>query len=98
MSDIWWGLVETSPETYNFDPYLELVEMVNSHGLKFQAVMSFHQCGGNVGDDCNIPLPSWVLDVGSQNSDIWYKDQYGNADSEVLSFSLQSTPFTPFFP
>jgi beta-amylase len=95
MSDIWWGLVETSPETYNFDPYLELVEMVNSHGLKFQAVMSFHQCGGNVGDDCNIPLPSWVLDVGSQNSDIWYKDQYGNADSEYISLFVDNEKLFP---
>ena len=28
-----------------------------------QAVLSFHACGGNVGDTTQIPLPSWVLQV-----------------------------------
>ena len=65
--------------------------MVAALGLKYQAVMSFHsvralnlassrhrgQCGGNVGDDCDIPLPSWVLSVGQSNPDIWYTDQQG---------------------
>ncbi|ENY62591.1 Beta-amylase, putative, partial [Entamoeba histolytica HM-1:IMSS-A] len=50
MADIWWGLVETSPRNYNWNGYKELVQMVKNAGLKFQAVMSFHKCGGNVGD------------------------------------------------
>jgi len=29
-----------------------------------QVVMSFHACGGNVGDNAQIPLPQWVLQVG----------------------------------
>lgn len=53
MVDVWWGLVEKDgPFKYNWDGYVELVEMVQRHGLKLQAVMSFHQCGGNVGDSC----------------------------------------------
>eukprot|EP00753_Platysulcus_tardus_P021351 PLAT886.2.p2 GENE.PLAT886.2~~PLAT886.2.p2 ORF type:complete len:350 (-),score=175.92 PLAT886.2:61-1110(-) len=47
--------------------------------------MSFHRCGGNVGDACNIPLPSWVLDVGNSNPDIFYKDSSGHYDQEYLS-------------
>jgi beta-amylase len=35
---------------YNFEGYMKLVEMAQHAGLKVQAVMSFHQCGGNVGD------------------------------------------------
>lgn len=31
---------------------IDLVNMVEKHGLKLQVVMSFHQCGGNVGDTC----------------------------------------------
>lgn len=51
MMDVWWGLVEReAPGQYNWSGYRELLEMVKSHGLKVQAVMSFHQCGGNVGD------------------------------------------------
>lgn len=53
MVDAWWGLVEKDgPMKYNWEGYAELVEMVKKHGLKLQVVMSFHQCGGNVGDSC----------------------------------------------
>ena len=54
MVDVWWGLVEKDdPCNYNWSGYRELLDMVSKHGLKLQAVMSFHQCGGNVGDSCN---------------------------------------------
>lgn len=53
MVDAWWGLVEKDgPLKYNWEGYAELVQMVEKHGLKLQVVMSFHQCGGNVGDSC----------------------------------------------
>lgn len=53
MVDAWWGLVEKEgPLKYNWEGYAELVKMVQKHGLKLQVVMSFHQCGGNVGDSC----------------------------------------------
>lgn len=53
MVDAWWGLVEKDgPMKYNWEAYAELVQMVQKHGLKLQIVMSFHQCGGNVGDSC----------------------------------------------
>ena len=53
MMDVWWGLVEREkPGEYNWGGYTELLEMARKHGLKVQAVMSFHQCGGNVGDSC----------------------------------------------
>jgi len=58
MGDVWWGIVEAEgPNEYDWTGYAQLIEMVASVGLKFQAVMSFHQCGGNVGDGCSIPLP-----------------------------------------
>lgn len=34
-----------------------LCELLSLLGLELQAVMSFHQCGGNVGDTVNFPLP-----------------------------------------
>lgn len=53
MMDVWWGLVERdAPGVYNWGGYSELLQMAKRHGLKVQAVMSFHQCGGNVGDSC----------------------------------------------
>ena len=60
MCDIWWGIVEKSPRQYKWDVYLDLVGMVHKLGLRFQPVMSFHQCGGNVGDTCDIKIPEWV--------------------------------------
>ena len=57
MVDAWWGLVEKEgPLKYNWEGYAELVKMVEKHGLKIQVVMSFHQCGGNVGDSCRYKL------------------------------------------
>lgn len=53
MVDVWWGLVEKDgPLKYNWEGYAELIKMVEKTGLKLQVVMSFHQCGGNVGDSC----------------------------------------------
>lgn len=57
MVDVWWGLVEKDgPFKYNWEGYAELFQMVQKHGLKLQVVMSFHQCGGNVGDSCRYQI------------------------------------------
>ena len=60
-----WGIVEAAPKTYNWSGYRLLFQLARSHGLKVQAVHSFHACGGNVGDSTQIPLPSWVLKVSA---------------------------------
>lgn len=89
MTDVWWGLVEQAgPQQYNWTPYLQLAQMVQQLGIKMQVVMSFHQCGTNVGDECYITLPSWVLDVGNSNPDIFYRDQQGGTDQEYLSLGV----------
>lgn len=81
MVDVWWGITETAPKKYNFAAYQKMVSMAQSRGMHVQFVTSFHQCGGNVGDACNIPLPSFV--TGASN--IWYKDQQGGEDKEYIS-------------
>jgi len=81
MTDVWWGVTETSAKSYNFNGYKELVQMAKDRGLKVQVVSSFHQCGGNVGDACDIPLPAFARNTNG----IWYKDQYGNEDKEYIS-------------
>ena len=85
MGDVWWGLVEKSPKNYYFNGYKDLVELVKGVGLEFIPVMSFHQCGGNVGDACNIPLPSFVTSVGQSNNNIWYHDREGVTTQEYIS-------------
>ncbi|GAB2296657.1 Beta-amylase 3, chloroplastic [Dionaea muscipula] len=93
MVDAWWGLVEKDePLKYNWEGYAKLVEMVQRNGLKLQVVMSFHQCGGNVGDSCSIPLPSWVLEEISKNPDLVYTDRSGRRNPEYISLGCDSLP------
>ncbi|GAA0159580.1 hypothetical protein LIER_16322 [Lithospermum erythrorhizon] len=93
MVDIWWGLVEKDgPGKYNWEGYGDLVKMVQSHGLKLQVVMSFHQCGGNVGDSCSIPLPPWVLEEISKNPDLVYTDRSGRRNPEYISLGCDLLP------
>ncbi|KAA8522115.1 hypothetical protein F0562_012571 [Nyssa sinensis] len=93
MVDAWWGLVEKDgPLKYNWEGYAELVNMVQRHGLKLQVVMSFHQCGGNVGDSCSIPLPPWVLEEISKNPDLVYTDKSGRRNPEYISLGCDSLP------
>eukprot|EP01125_Pyxidicula_operculata_P021785 TRINITY_DN8637_c0_g1_i1.p1 TRINITY_DN8637_c0_g1~~TRINITY_DN8637_c0_g1_i1.p1 ORF type:complete len:445 (-),score=89.28 TRINITY_DN8637_c0_g1_i1:135-1469(-) len=93
MGDVWWGIVERSgPKQYDWSAYQQLVAKIRQYNLKFQATISFHQCGGNVGDECDITLPSWVLSVGNSNPDIFYTDQHGNRDKEYLSLGVDTQP------
>lgn len=55
--------MEREPGQYDFGGYRALFEAASRMGLKVQAVMSFHACGGNVGDSTQIPLPQWALQV-----------------------------------
>lgn len=93
MMDVWWGLVERdSPGEYNWGGYTELLDMAKKHGLKVQAVMSFHQCGGNVGDSCTIPLPKWALEEKDKNPDLAYTDQWGRRNFECVSLGCDTLP------
>ena len=58
-----WGAVERKPRRYDWSGYRQLFELARALGLRLQCVMSFHACGGNVGDNAQIPLPAWVLKV-----------------------------------
>jgi len=87
MVDVWWGLTEPSPQTYVWDGYKKLFDMAVARDWQVQVVSSFHQCGGNVGDDCFIPIPSWI----DRNQDIWYKDQSGNHTDEYISLFADGT-------
>ena len=54
--------------------------------------MSFHQCGGNTGDSCYIPLPHWILEVGKECPDIFFTNQRGGRNKEYLSFGVDEEP------
>lgn len=93
MVDVWWGIIESQgPKQYDWSAYRSLFQIVRECGLKLQAIMSFHQCGGNVGDVVNIPLPQWVLDIGESDPDVFYTNRSGNRNKEYLSLGVDNEP------
>lgn len=93
MVDVWWGLVEgKGPGSYDWEAYKQLFRLVQEAGLKLQAIMSFHQCGGNVGDIVNIPIPQWVRDVGASDPDIFYTNRGGARNIEYLTLGVDDQP------
>ncbi|CAI0472132.1 unnamed protein product [Linum tenue] len=89
MVDCWWGIVEAeAPQAYNWSGYKELFKIVRDLNLKLQVVMSFHECGGNVGDDVFIPLPRWIIQIGETNPHIYFTDREGRRNSECLTWGI----------
>lgn len=89
MVDCWWGIVEAhGPQQYNWNGYKRLFQIVRDLDLKLQVVMSFHECGGNVGDDVHIPLPKWVTEIGCGNPDIFFTDRDGTRNHECLTWGI----------
>lgn len=87
--DCWWGIVEAhAPQEYNWNGYKRLFQIVRELKLKLQVVLSFHECGGNVGDDVCIPLPHWVAEIGRRNPDIFFTDREGRRNPECLSWGI----------
>ncbi|KAG6427145.1 hypothetical protein SASPL_111385 [Salvia splendens] len=82
MVDCWWGI------KYNWSGYRKLFQIVQDLDLKLQVVMSFHECGSNVGDDVHIPLPKWIMEIGSKNPDIFFTDREGRRNHECLTWGI----------
>lgn len=91
--DIWWGKVETSDQVFDWSYYDTLFTKIKARGLKIVPILSFHQCGGNVGDTCNFPLPSWVWakyqgqtlnGVTLDANGLKHKSEQGNFSSETI--------------
>lgn len=91
--DVWWGKVETSDQTFDWSYYDTIFDKITARGLKIVPILSFHQCGGNVGDTCDFPLPSWVWSkyqgqtlngVTLDANGLKYKSEQGNWSDETL--------------
>jgi len=88
--DVWWGLVEQADDQqFNWHYYDNIFADIRAAGLKIVPIMAFHQCGGNVGDDCDIPLPAWIWQhftkAGISATDLQYQSEFGNRSAETLS-------------
>lgn len=86
--DVWWGRVEgAGDQIFDWSYYDTIVNTIETAGLKWVPIISFHQCGGNVGDDCNIPIPNWIWNhySGVNANDLKYKSEQGNYSVETVS-------------
>lgn len=87
-TDVWWGKVEgNADQQFEWSYYDQVSQAIADAGLKWVPILSFHQCGGNVGDDCDIPLPRWLWrQLGGDSPDrLKYKSEKGNISSEVIA-------------
>ncbi|MBZ9612393.1 family 14 glycosylhydrolase [Rheinheimera maricola] len=88
--DVWWGLVEQAgDQQFNWQYYDNIFADIRGAGLKIIPIMALHQCGGNVGDDCDIPLPVWIWQhyaaQGVSSADLQYQSEFGNRSTETVS-------------
>ncbi len=94
--DVWWGDVEKKNGDNQFDwsYYDTIFQKIENAGLRVVPIMSFHQCGGNVGDDYTSYLPSWVWSkyagtayngMTLTENDLKYVSELGNVSNEYMS-------------
>ena len=87
-SDLWWGKFEGAAQgNFDWSYYLEYAKTVRAAGLQWEPILSFHRCGGNVGDDCNEPLPNWLWKTSSNaDQEMKFIDEKGFVNDEYVSF------------
>lgn len=94
-ADFWWGQIQPEAGAIDWSKpgaayYDWLVDTIIECGLKVVPILSFHQCGGNVGDDVYVPIPKWVWEklgrvLGDANI-AKFKSEQGNLCEEYVSF------------
>lgn len=90
-TDVWWGLVEPAKGKFDWSHYDRVSDEIARAGLKWVPILSFHQCGGNVGDNVNVPLPNWIWkDIatrlpGGNPESAKFKSEQGHTTAEYVS-------------
>ncbi|MGL5929400.1 MAG: family 14 glycosylhydrolase, partial [Dermatophilaceae bacterium] len=91
--DVWWGMVETDDKVFEWDYYDRMFATIVDAGLKVVPILSFHECGSNVGDAVQIPLPGWVWPKYEQRrlggvrldrDGLKHRSEYGNVSAETM--------------
>ncbi len=88
-TDVWWGMVESTNDQFVWDDFKSIFQDIVDAGLQIMPIMSFHQCGGNVGDDVNVNLPSWIWDIAGDGAKYISEQLYTNG--EGTDYSLNPT-------
>ncbi|XP_071702605.1 inactive beta-amylase 4, chloroplastic [Rutidosis leptorrhynchoides] len=91
--EVWWGIVERFfPQAYNWSLYEELFKLVSETGLKLQVALSFHSNVHLSSRVQGITLPQWILEIGRQNKDIYYRDHNGVPNADYLTLGVDNIP------
>lgn len=91
-TDVWWGAIEPKPGEFSWNYYDMMSSKIAAKNLKWVPILSLHECGGNVGDTANVPIPMWIWSklqnsIGSSNPDVAkFKSEQGNTSHEYVSF------------
>ena len=91
-TDIWWGLIEPQDGVFSWSYYDRVAACIFNAGLKWVPILSFHKCGGNIGDDVDVPLPNWLWNKLAKRSrtrdvrSLQFVSEQGNASPEYVSF------------
>ncbi len=84
-TDVWWGDVEANGDNqFSWNYYKTYADTVRAAGLKWVPILSTHQCGGNVGDNVNISLPSWLWSKDTADK-MQFRDENGNWDKQAVA-------------
>ncbi len=92
--DVWWGDVEKRDNRFTWGYYDRVFREIKLAGLDIAPILSFHQCGGNVGDDYTSLLPSWlwrkyekrrVDGVRLGRTGLQHRSEQGNWSAETVS-------------
>jgi beta-amylase len=98
--DVWWGDVESKgDQQFDWPYYDKEFSYIIAAGLHIMPIMSFHQCGGGVGDDYTSLLPGWLWDKIKQNDtveDMKYRSELGNYSNEYVSLWADSYVMKPY--
>ncbi len=100
-TDVWWGAIEPKPGQFSWNYYDMMSSKIAAQGMKWVPILSLHECGGNVGDTANVPIPMWIWSkiqnaLGSENPDAGkFKSEQGKVSHEYVSFwaTKQALPF-----
>lgn len=85
---VWWGIAEKEViGKYQWTGYLAIVEMVQKLGLKLHVSLCFH-----ASEECKIPLPEWVSQIGEEEPGIYFADRSGQQYKDCLSFAVDDVP------
>lgn len=90
-TDVWWGLIEAEEGKFDWSYYDQLAKAIVDAGLLWIPILSFHQCGGNVGDDVYIAIPDWLFPKVAARANVNVRDvkfvsEQGNECNEYVSF------------